>query len=279
MSRQDAAAGRCIDMLAPIVWAPLPQSTVLGADEVHLWLVDDQAIAEPALLGAYWQLLNSHERASYERFHFAKHRQQYLVTRALVRSVLTLYNAAVRPEQWRFENNAYGKPSIQNSPVPLVFNLSHTENKVVLAVTAGGELGVDVEWTGRRNDTLAIAENYFSSLELSQLRALPAPKQGQRFFQLWTLKEAYIKACGLGLAIPLDEFSFSFDEREFVAVSFAQARGDDPRRWQFWRQQLAPEYQLAVALKRDLKRKPCRVLLRRCVPLRHCMPLSGAEWP
>lgn len=238
----------------------------LAENDMHLWYAWDQRITDAALLARYRQLLTADERERQDRFHFARHRHQYLVSRALLRGVLSRY-AAVEPGAWRFRNNAFGKPEIANAGIAAPrFNLSHSEQLVVLAVAARGEVGVDVEWLGRSASLLELADHYFAPEEVRQLRALPAAMQTSRFFDFWTLKEAYIKACGLGLSIPLHHFSFRFDASGRVGIAFHPERGDDAGRWQFWQVSVSDQHRLALA-QRLPARVPQRLTVRQVVPL------------
>jgi 4'-phosphopantetheinyl transferase len=217
---------------------------LLGPDEIHLWLTDYAAIEDDSLIAAYHALLNEAEREQQQRFRFAKDRRRYLVTRALVRSALSGY-APVAPEEWRFTTNAWGRPEIANVDAgDLTFNVSHTHSLIALAVTRGRAVGVDVEnWCGR-DVSPGIAERFFAPTEAAALRAILKSRQQERFFEYWTLKESYIKARGMGLSIPLDQFSFSF--RDDGSVSFAVTLDDDPSRWRFWQFRPRPEYVMAL---------------------------------
>ena len=132
--------------------------------------------------------------------------------------------------------------------MPLEFNLAHTRGLVACAVALGRDVGVDVEWLGRRGRTLEIAERYFSPSEVRDLRATPGPDRKERFFRYWTLKEAYVKARGEGLRLPLRRFSFHLDGPA-VRVSF-ESDSDDPRAWQFLIECPTPSHLLAVAVRR-----------------------------
>jgi len=242
---------------------------IISAREIHLWYVHDQDIHDSHLLSEYYNLLSNEERSQHKRFYFQKDRHQYLITRALVRSVLSLYVNRIPPEQWQFEKNAYGKPFISNRQleIPLCFNLSHTQNLVVMAVTLGREIGVDVEYLPRLGKMIEIADHFFSPTEVEQLRALPEEKQKTRFFDLWTLKEAYIKACGMGLSIPLDHFSFSFSPQGKIEISFEPERNDQPEHWQFWQIHPAEMHKIAMALKDDAPDGAYAITMRKIIPL------------
>jgi len=203
----------------------------LSANQVDLWLAAPHEINDPGLLAAYDRLLSDGERERQRAFAFDKNRREYLVAHALVRTTLSKY-AATRPSDWRFSNNAHGRPAIE-PPSALRFNLSHHPTMVVCAVTLGAELGVDVEPLQRGRAILKIADASFAPRELADLRKLPSAIACDRAVSLWTLKEAYIKARGLGLALPLDGFAFSFDEPRAPQVSFGPTIADEPERWAF----------------------------------------------
>jgi 4'-phosphopantetheinyl transferase len=252
--------------------------TELSEQEVHLWLCEAEKVIEPLLLNRYKSWLTPEEAQKRLRYRFEKHQHQYLITRALIRSLLSHYQTDIQPQDWRFEQNQWGKPSLvaEQNPENWVFNLSHTEGLIVCAFTKGHALGVDVENVTREGgETIKIANRYFSPSEHQQLIALPEEKQNDRFFDLWTLKESYIKACGKGLAIPLDEFSFSFpaDDPRLSDISLAteEARNDDPSLWRFWNWYYSEQNRVSLGLKCEENKKEklaeVQVKTMKCVPL------------
>jgi len=192
-------------------------------------------------------------------------RHQYLVTRALQRSVLSRY-AAVAPCDWRFETNPWGRPEIVGpaTPLPLRINLSHADGFVACLVALGREVGVDVENVERSGSLLEIAERFFAPREVLALRALPVALQRYHFFDYWTLKESYIKARGMGLAIPLADFSFELGEP--IRIRFEPALPDDPARWQFQLFRPDPQHTLATCVSR-LAGDTTQIVLRETIPL------------
>jgi 4'-phosphopantetheinyl transferase len=225
----------------------------ISSHQIDIWFAYDEKIQDTHLLSQYFDILSDSERIQQKRFHFEKHRHQYLITRALVRSVLSHYDNSLKPNQWEFTKNKYGKPSVSNSAREnaVQFNLSHTDQLVVMAVTHHKEIGVDVEYLPRLGKPLEIANHFFSPNEVKQLLALPAEQQRNRFFDLWTLKEAYIKACGMGLSIPLDHFSFSFSDQKKIQIEFIPERNDQPELWQFWQIKPNDVHKVSMALKTD----------------------------
>jgi 4'-phosphopantetheinyl transferase len=238
----------------------------LARRDVHLWVASCEDIAHE-LQAAYLTLLNEEERQNQQRFYFERDRLRYLVTRALVRSVLSRY-APIAPGEWRFETNSYGRPHIARALTAasdIRFNLSHTHSLIVLGVTLGRELGVDVENLWTRCVSIQIADGFFAPEEVADLARVPAGDRQRRFLEYWTLKESYIKARGMGLSIPLDKFSFHYRADGAVELSVCAELGDDPCRWQFWHLQPAPGYVLAVCAER-LRAETSRLVVRRVVP-------------
>jgi 4'-phosphopantetheinyl transferase len=239
----------------------------LSPPEVHLWLAFHEEAGE-ALHEAYREILEPAEREREPRFHFAADRRRYLVTRALVRTVLARY-VAVDPQDWRFADNAYGRPEIANPEgkrARLSFNISHTHDLIVLGVTRGRALGVDVENVGRRGAMTDVADHYFAPAEAAALARVPVAQQQHRFFEYWTFKESYIKARGMGLSLPLDGFSFQFPDDRSVELRIDRALGDDPRRWELVQLRPSPQHLLAVCAER-VGAAPLQLIVRRTIPL------------
>jgi 4'-phosphopantetheinyl transferase len=237
----------------------------LPDDEIHVHYTFPDAITDPSLLAAYDRLLAPEERERRARYRFEPSRREYLLTRALVRSTLSLY-APVAPAAWAFRANTYGRPEIALPGLSwLRFNLSNTYGLIACAVARDRDVGVDVEDTERTGETVEIAHHFFSPSEAAALRALPEGRQRPRFFDYWTLKEAYIKARGMGLAIPLDQFSFLLDAPP-IRVAFDPRLEDDPAAWQFEQLPLSPRHRTSVAVRRGAS-PDLRVSARPVVPL------------
>jgi 4'-phosphopantetheinyl transferase len=207
----------------------------LAHGQVDLWSCNYLEIHSETLLRQYWALLTDAERQQQLRFRFPADQRRYLVTRALLRTVLSRY-AEVAPAQWTFLSNAYGKPEISNQQDAcrhLSFNLSHTDGLILLAVGAGIKIGVDTENVSVREAPMDIAASYLATEEVSGLYKFQPDLQRDRFFSYWTLKESYIKARGIGLSIPLDRFSFSISEQSGIDVSFTSPIEERAENWQF----------------------------------------------
>jgi len=244
---------------------------VLTPAEIHVWLAFYDEISEDSLLAAYRELLSAAEKEQETRFYFARDRRRYLVTRALVRTVLSRY-ASIQPSEWMFSTNAYGCPAAVNAQAKdLSFNISHTHSLIVLGVTRSRALGVDVENFRAREVSIDLMDRYFAPQEVEVLTAAPPHEQQYRFFEYWTFKEAYIKARGMGLSLPLDKFSFQYADDRAVAIAILPELADDAARWLFWQFQPKPEYLVAICAERAGARSP-RLIVRRAVPLRSEQP-------
>ena len=250
----------------------------LHPDKIELWFAFCDEIADERLLADYRRLLVEEEREKEARFHFSRDRHRYLITRALVRTVLSRY-AAVEPPDWRFVEDAYGRPRIVNEdPVArrISFNISHSHSLVVLGVTRERALGVDTEDVHTRRAELGIADHYFAADEVAQLRATAPELQQARFFEYWTLKESYIKARGMGLSLPLAQFAFDLWQPRSVRIDFHPPLVDDPARWIFWLWRARGDHYVAICAERASREAP-QLSFTKIVPLRDAAPLQCEE--
>lgn len=157
------------------------------------------------------ETLSGDERQRAARFVFDVHRRRFIAARGLLRRhVAALVGAA--PASLRFEYGAAGKPSLAWPEATLRFNLSHSGDRAVLAFSVAFELGVDIEKARDDIDHRAISERFFSPAECLALRHEPVERRCRAFFEIWTRKEAFVKACGGGLTIALDSFDVSLGE-------------------------------------------------------------------
>lgn len=222
----------------------------LPTGSCHVWFTLTDAVSLSRNARRYEALLSEHEKERHRRFYYARDRNLYLVAHALVRTVLSRYEP-IAPGQWRFVTVKRGRPEI-DPQLPhhhLRFNLSHTRGLVACAVCREVDVGVDVETTDRRVSVLKLAESVFSSQEVADLRSRSGDAQRHRFFEYWTLKEAYIKADGSGLSLPLKSITFSLSDGDPVAVAFDERINDDPGTWTFAQRRPSARHHLAVAVR------------------------------
>lgn len=209
---------------------------------------DDIGVAKAQL-----SLDEQHRR---ERFHFERDRREFTVAHAMLRQLLSTHGDT-QPEQWIFTAGKNGKPQLTPQDAlrtHLVFNLSHTAGLVACAVGRAVELGIDVERIDRNVDITALSERFFSAHEASALRELGRDDQSVRFIEIWTLKEAFVKAIGEGLSCPLDSFAFTFARDG--SLSFKCARPTRSRFWSFALLSPSPEHRMALAIGTDAPTPP-----------------------
>lgn len=244
----------------------LPHLT-LNPGEVHVWFTFPQEINDAGLLKAYHGLLNDEERQKQNRYYLEQHRHEYLIARALVRSVLSRY-VEKAPKEWRFSKSQHGRPEIEHDydTPPLRFNLSHANGLIACAVTLEHEVGIDVEDTKRKAINVDMASRFFSTPEIKALLSMPDHEKEDRFFHYWTLKESYIKACGRGLSAPMNQFSFHFANDRFLGISFDPLLAEDPKSWQFFILKPTKRHKAAVALRKGNLSK-FQITARRIIPL------------
>lgn len=218
---------------------------MLGHDEVHVWRATlDQT---PSQIQTLLHYLSEDEWARAERFYFEKDRAHFIVARGVLRAVLGSYlNRA--PESLSFCYGSHGKPALagKTDGDAIRFNVSHSHGVALYAIARGRDVGIDLERIRLDLAVAEIAERFFSRWETATLRTLPTEAQHQAFFRCWTRKEAYIKARGEGLSLPLDEFDVSLAPREPAAVLRTRRDPSDASRWSL--QELTPAAGFVAAL-------------------------------
>jgi len=228
-------------------WEPVPEPLALRSDEVHVW----RAALEPrsAPLESLWQTLTPDECARADRFHFAHDRERFIVARGLLRAILGRY-LREEPTRLRFEYSRYGKPALARewTGTGLRFNLSHSGGLALYAITRGREVGIDLERHRADLADEAIAERFFSRQEVATLRALPPEQRGTAFFAIWTRKEAFLKANGQGLSLPLDQFDVSVTPGEPASVLSTRWDPQEASRWSLQELFPGPGYTAALAV-------------------------------
>jgi len=236
-----------------------PESSLGGsgppsAGEAHVFALALKTRDDPALRSLWQAWLSEEERVRCSRLRRARDRRHFLLAHALLRHSLSRY-APVPPEAWCFERRRQGRPELLPTPgqPSLRFNLSHTQGLVVCIVTGGSACGIDVEHTERRLDPLRLARRFFASEELAALEAVTGAQRHRLFYQLWTLKEAYLKARGLGLAHGLAHCAFSEDTG---GVFRLRAADTAPDTWHFETWQPDVRHQLSVALSHGVEPPP-----------------------
>jgi 4'-phosphopantetheinyl transferase len=227
-------------------WLPAPARPELPCAEVHVWRVSLRQ--GPGVLESLAATLSPDERRRAGRYHFRKDGESFVVSRGVLRDILGQY-LSVSPARIRFTYNEFGKPDLcaEVADAPLRFNVSHAHETALFAITSGREVGVDVEFIREDFAALDTAERFFSEVEVAALRGLPRGSRTLAFFNCWTRKEAYIKARGEGLSLPLKQFAVSAAPGEPAALLSAEHAPDAVSRWSLVELHPGPGYVGALA--------------------------------
>jgi 4'-phosphopantetheinyl transferase len=227
------------------LWCPPPERLTLDSSTVHAWRASlDQS---PSQVNRLQDALTVDERSRAGRFYFRLDREHFVVARGILRTILGRYlNRA--PASLSFTYGFHGKPSLASEPgaEAIRFNISHSYGTAIYVVTRGRQIGVDLELIRDGLKVEQIAERFFSRREISRLYALPAEHRKRAFFLCWTRKEAYIKARGEGLSLPLDQFEVSLVPGEPAALVSVQQDSNEAFRWSL--EELFPAADYAAAL-------------------------------
>ena len=219
----------------------------LGKNEVHVWRASlDRASTEIQELMLY---LSSDEKQRANRFRFLIDREYYITARGILRWILGRY-LEKDPTQLIFKYNNFGKPFLtgQECGEDVSFNLSHSYDLVLYAFTRGRKVGIDVEYTQSEIVKDYIVEHTFSAREVEVLRNLPEDIQVQAFFNCWTRKEAYVKAKGQALSIPLNQFDVSLSPGDPVRLLNTKWDVDEISRWSLHELKVGSDYAASLAV-------------------------------
>lgn len=238
------------------IWRGAPARADLAAGEVAVWRarLDVTARQHEANLA----LLDDEERARCARFISPQVRRRWAAARAALRRILATHlrahNHDVNAAALSFEAGEFGKPSLEPATrergLDLRFSLSHSADRALVALCVGEELGADVEAREARARMLATARYAFSPAEVEALEALPEARQLAAFYRIWTRKEAYIKALGLGLHLDLASFEVDHADVDTPRILAARHEGARPARWQLRSFEVDTGYQGAAMIPR-----------------------------
>ena len=219
--------------------------------EIHVWFAHPEHATNPARLDQYRAILSTQETTRYRRFHFPADRHRYLVSHALVRETLSKY-IDIPPADWCFSHGEHGRPEIANPATPaLRFNLTHTAGLAACVVTLSDDCGIDAEQIAERHNPVGVAKRMFSEAETRELEQLEGQAYLEHFFTRWTLREAYVKALGIGISFPTRKLTFTVNKDNIVEVSFHPDIEDQRDNWHFELLKPTAEHIAAIAIRRN----------------------------
>lgn len=217
-------------MDTPFSWKTPPERAALNEKTVDIWRVPLDP--PPDMLPLLVPVLSPDERVRAERFRFAGDRRRFIMARGALRTILSYY-LSTPAEEIIFAYSSHGKPSLGGAlaPHPLRFNVGHSHELALCAVTYGKRVGIDIEYIHPMHDIDSIAQHFFAEREVTALQALPVEQRHIGFFRCWTRKEAYIKATGEGLSRRLDQFAVSLAPDEPPQLIWVADNQEELRRW------------------------------------------------
>ncbi len=228
-------------------WHSPTKQLIIKDDEVHVWLTELNV--KPSVLENLKNTLSTDELERANRFHFEKDRHHFIAARGILRVILGGY-LDMKPRELNFTYNTHGKPRVLNeiaSP-EVNFNLSHSHGLALYAVTLGREIGIDIERVRTNLSFERLAKRFFSPLEFQMLSSLPPSERIEGFFNCWTRKEAYIKAMGEGLSIPLNQFHVTLKPGERARIVSIKGDSNLASGWSLHSLTPAPGYAGALAV-------------------------------
>ncbi len=202
-------------------------------------------------IAGFYALLSKDEQKKAQRFSFEKDSNQYTLARGALRVLLGHYLNVV-PQSLTFSYHKYGKPYLEDFP-EMQFNVSHSQEMVLLALNYEDLLGVDIEYEERSVDVDGIARRFFNDKEYARLRNLDAINKKRLFFYQWTAKEAFVKAIGRGIAFNLRDIEIASDAEEEIRIVNLHNSNENPADWIFYTLSLIPRYVAVLATKASSK--------------------------
>jgi 4'-phosphopantetheinyl transferase len=225
-------------------------SAELPEGQAHVWFLRTPSARSADLAASLARMLSEEERSRASRFHFDRDATSFILSHALLRTVLSRY-APLGPADWRFRANEHGCPFVADAAQAwLRFNLSHTDGCAAVVVARGADVGIDVESLSRRPVAIDVAERYFAPAEVADVHSASDADRHRVFLEIWTLKEAYIKARGVGLALGLREFTCRRGRNGPPSIAFTPTLDDDAASWQLHQLTPTPQHVGAVAVRR-----------------------------
>lgn len=245
-------------MQAENAWGPPPENLTLELNDVHVWRASLDVPDE--LLGRLALTLSEDERTRSGRFHYPVHWNRFIAGRGIQRVILAQY-LGIGPREIRFRYSKNGKPELDGLAAEsgIRFTVSNSESIALYALTLYRRIGVDVEYMRPLPDCTAISELFFSAHECEALRTLPRDLQEEAFFACWTRKEAYVKAVGDGLSMPLSQFDVTLAPGEPARLLHTRGDPAGADRWTLRALDPGVGYLAALAVEGDSRKLGCFV--------------------
>jgi 4'-phosphopantetheinyl transferase len=232
-----------------MIWLPPPAEITLSDSIVHIWR--SHLDIQYSQFQKYYAFLNDTERKRADRYRFDKSRHRFIVTRGILRLLLSQY-CSKPAEEIEFQYNDWGKPYLTgDKEIRFMFNIAHSNNLAVFAFTHTGNIGIDVEYNHPIKDMDQMVVNFFSKFEQATYETLPQSRRLKAFFTCWVRKEAYIKARGKGLSIPLNSFDVAVETDAINLLLRDQTDETATKKWIIYDVNVGEGYSAALAVERN----------------------------
>jgi 4'-phosphopantetheinyl transferase len=226
---------------------PTPDLSALRSGQVQVWSMRGEVSQNE--LATLEQFLSEDECERADRFRFPADRNQFITSRGSLRRFIGSY-LGCEPGQVKFQYSEKGKPQLE-AGLDLCFNVAHSGELILWAFTYARRIGIDVEKIRPDLDVLEISERFFSLRERTHLSSLPAAQRQEAFFRCWSRKEAYVKATGDGLSLPLADFDVSISTDEPARLVETRPDRSEAERWTMYNLNVAPAYAAAIVVERE----------------------------
>lgn len=222
---------------------PAPKEIELSANDIHIWGANLKLPLSK--IEEQLKTLSSDEIERANRFHFERDKNRFIIARGTLRKILSRY-LNIEPNKLQFTYSDRGKPYLKNTPI--LFNISHSQDLALYAITETNLIGIDLEYIRPMNDAEGLAKRFFSPQEYKLMIQLPPEQQQETFFKIWTCKEAYLKATGDGLAGGLEKVEVCLTPEK--PIQFFSINGDIEEASHWYLHQFVPQpnYIAAVAV-------------------------------
>lgn len=225
-------------------WGRFDRRYFLPEGEVHVWRINSNM--PTADIVRLKRVLSPSEQERADKFRFEVDRRRSVIGRGYLRLLLGQI-LCIPPKSLEFKCDEFGKPHLTASGPTPEFNLSHSGNLILIAIAWGRAVGVDIEKLRTDLEPGEIASRFFSANECKALASLVGSARYEAFFACWTRKEAYLKARGVGLSSPLDQFDVSLLPNEEPRLLMTRHDPTEAGRWRLVALETGPEYAAALA--------------------------------
>jgi 4'-phosphopantetheinyl transferase len=235
------------------MWSLPQDELVLTPNEAQVWKANLNI--SPVQQSEFWDILSPDEQKRANRFHFLKDKIHFIAGRAFLRKLLARY-LDKSPQSISFQYGAKGKPTLPPGH-SLQFNLSHSNGIALFGFVDTLNIGIDIEFINKDIEAKSLASSFFSANEANTLLSLPENQIPQAFFNCWTRKEAFIKAEGSGLSLPLDQFEVSLIPNQPAKLLAIHWNPEGVKNWSLHTLEVDPGFVGALAIEGEINKISC----------------------